>query len=97
MRSRYSAYALGLGEYLVATQAPGLGREPAEALSAWARAMEWKELKVLRTERGGQADARGSVEFEARYLEAGRPVVLHEVSRFVRFAGRWQYLSGKRR
>jgi len=97
MRSRYSAFALGLGEYLVATQAPESGGESAEALSAWARQVEWQGLTVLRTERGQHADARGTVEFEARYRDAGRAVVLRELSRFDRQGGRWRYLGGRSR
>ena len=97
MRSRYAAFALGLGEYLVATQAQQPGQESAEALSAWARTVEWQGLKVLRSERGQPTDARGTVEFEARYLDAGRVVVLHELSRFDRPKGRWRYLNGRQR
>ncbi|MHB8877578.1 MAG: YchJ family protein [Myxococcaceae bacterium] len=91
MRSRYSAFALGNGAYLIATQAPELTHEPAEAVSAWAKGVQWLGLTVLRVQHGRAGDKRGLVEFEARYLEAGKPVTLHEVSRFDRPGGRWRY------
>lgn len=95
MRSRYAAFALGNGEYVVATQAPELSREPAEAVGAWARSVEWLGLTVLRVERGQPGDDTGLVEFEARYRERGRELTLHEVSEFDRPGGRWRYLCGR--
>jgi len=93
MRSRYSAFALGDGAYLVQTQAAGGSAESPDGLGAWARARAWLGLRVLRVERGGENDARGLVEFEARYREGAELVVLREVSRFDRVAGRWRYLT----
>ncbi len=94
MRSRYSAYVLGLGEYLVATSA----REPrpgeATELSAWGRAVGWVGLSVLARERGGPDDATGVVHFVARYVEASALVSLEERSQFDRLGGRWRYLEG---
>jgi len=36
----------------------------------------------------------GVVEFVARWRDNGRGVRLHEISRFVREAGRWLYIDG---
>ncbi len=94
MRSRYSAYVLGLGEYLVSTSA----REPrpgeALELRAWGRAVGWAGLWVLARERGGPDDATGVVHFVARYVEASALVSLEERSQFERVAGHWRYLEG---
>jgi SEC-C motif-containing protein len=97
MRARYSAYVMGKGDYLVATQGPAVASEGAQALSEWGRSVRWLGLKVLRTERGQAGDARGTVEFEARFEQNGREVVQHEVSRFDKVNGQWRYISGRSR
>lgn len=91
MRSRYAAFALGEGDYLVRTGSP----PPADALSAWGRSVAWLGLVVHGAEAGGVDDASGFVTFTARYLERGREVALHERSRFERRDGRWHYLDGQ--
>ena len=95
MRSRYSAYALGNGAYLVATnqRAPRPG-EAAE-LEAWSRSVGWCGLEVRATERGSAADDTGVVHFVARYVEQCRLVRLEERSAFVRGEGCWQYVEGQ--
>ena len=55
----------------------------------------WHSLRVLRSEDGGPDAETGLVEFMAEGMAHGRPVQLHEVSRFVREHGRWQYLDGR--
>jgi SEC-C motif-containing protein len=35
------------------------------------------------------------VEFVARYKIAGKAYRLHEISRFVRYEGRWYYVDGR--
>ena len=87
MRSRYSAYVLGLIDYLLATwhlsTAPGELELPP---------LKWLGLEVLHSEQSGDA---GVVEFVARCREGGRAQRLHETSRFVREAGRWYYIDGQ--
>ena len=90
MRSRYVAYVLGLEPYLLATWHPDtrprsldLDAEPAT---------KWLGLEVKRHALTGQDSA--IVEFVARYKIAGRAHRLHEISRFMRQAGRWFYLDG---
>jgi SEC-C motif-containing protein len=95
MRSRYSAFVMGNGEYLVATQAPSAGSQGAADLSAWARGVKWLGLRIVRTERGGPKDARGTVEFEARFEDHGQVVTQREVSRFDRVDGHWRYIGGR--
>ncbi len=89
MRSRYSAYVLGLGDYLHdtwhASTRPG---EPTD----FDPALRWLGLDVRRHL---QVDAgHALVEFVARSKRAGRAMRLHETSRFVREAGRWFYVDG---
>jgi SEC-C motif-containing protein len=87
MRSRYSAYVLGLIDYLLATWHPSTS--PGElALSP----VKWLGLEVRHAQATGEA---GVVEFVARYRENGRGVRMQEVSRFVREEGRWFYIDGE--
>lgn len=85
MRSRYSAYVLGLIDYLLATWHPSTSPGELE-LSP----VKWLGLEVRHAQATGDA---GVVEFVARYRENGRGVRLHEVSRFVREDGRWLYID----
>ncbi|OVZ59111.1 hypothetical protein CDO44_13150 [Pigmentiphaga sp. NML080357] len=89
MRSRYSAYVLGLHDYVLATWHPST--RPA-ALDPDPPGLKWLGLEVRRS---GLIDAgHSSVEFVARSKLAGRAHRLHEISRFVLEDGRWYYLDG---
>lgn len=88
MRSRYSAFALGQLDYLLATWHPTtrpLSLEPD-------RKTRWQSLEVLRHEPDGLHSA--VVEFKARFTHRGTADHLHETSRFVRENGRWYYVDG---
>lgn len=91
MRSRYSAYALGLEDYLLASWHPDT--RPDAASAGGDDAPRWLGLTVRRFE---QTDAdHALVEFVARCrVGGGSAQRLHEVSRFVRENGRWYYLDG---
>ncbi|HEY5780265.1 MAG TPA: YchJ family metal-binding protein, partial [Lysobacter sp.] len=91
MRSRYSAYALGHVDYLMATWHPDT--RPAELDLGDAATTLWLGLEVKRHAVTGADSA--IVEFVARYRTGGTPAVrLHEISRFVREEGRWYYVDG---
>jgi SEC-C motif domain protein len=92
MRSRYSAYVLCLGEYLLATwygeSSPGTIDFPPT---------KWLGLEVKHSAMSGDA---GIVEFVARYRDStGRTGRLHETSRFIREGlgndARWFYIDGQ--
>lgn len=90
MRSRYSAYALRLEPYLLASWHDST--RPA-ALDLAADNTKWTGLEI-RKHNAESAD-RATVEFVARCKTGGRAARLHEVSRFVREDGKWFYLDGK--
>lgn len=98
MRSRYSAYALGREEYLLATWHPQT-RPASLGLAAEASAGQAPKWLGLELRRHQQQDAdHATVEFVARYRVAGRGQRLHEISRFEKMAdGRWYYLDGELR
>jgi SEC-C motif-containing protein len=90
MRSRYSAFAVGDGGYLLetwhsTTRPRSLDIDPD---------VRWTGLEVLATTGGTLLSADGTVEFRAHYRVEGRPGSQHEKSRFVREDGRWRYLDG---
>ena len=89
MRSRYSAFVLGLHDYLLATWHPS--RRPA-ALEPDPSGVKWLGLEVRH--HATQDAAHATVEFVARSKLAGRAQRLHEVSRFLRENERWYYLDG---
>ena len=84
MRSRYSAFVVGDGEYLWRTWHPRARPEFVEPSG-----LEWVGLTILDVVDGGEVDQEGVVEFEARHRDG----VLHERSRFARRGGRWFYLD----
>ena len=86
MRSRYSAYVLGLIDYLVATWHPSTAPGDLEL-----QPVKWLGLEVRHAAGGGDA---GVVEFVARCKVNGRAERMHELSRFVREQGRWYYIDG---
>lgn len=88
MRSRYSAFVLGLVGYLneswhPSTRPDDLTLEPDQ---------KWLGLEVKRHRQID--DAHAEVEFVARSRLGGRGHRLHETSRFVRENGRWLYVNG---
>jgi SEC-C motif-containing protein len=86
MRSRYSAYVLGLIDYLLATWHPSTAPGELELPP-----IKWLGLEVRHAEMAGDA---GVVEFVARCKDNGRAERMHETSRFVRQQGRWLYIDG---
>jgi len=90
MRSRYSAYVLGLEDYLLASWHPSTRPRP-PLLDPDART-KWLRLKVMKHR--VIDDSHAQVRFEARYLENGIRRDLRELSSFVREDGRWFYVDG---
>jgi SEC-C motif domain protein len=91
MRSRYTAFVLGLEDYLLATWHPKT--RPATLNLADDPPTKWLGLQIKRAE--NTSDTTAIVEFVARYKVAGKATRLHETSQFERIDGRWYYLSGE--
>jgi len=96
MRSRYAAYVRGAIDHVVETHDPETrAAVDRDAVTKWSRDTAWLGLEIVATERGGELDDDGIVEFIARGATRGVPFAQHERSRFRRIAGRWHYLDGK--
>lgn len=90
MRSRYSAYVLGLGDYLLETWHP---RNRPAGIDANPPGLRWLGLDVRRYLQ--QDDDHAIVEFVARHQLNGRATRLQEISRFERLDGRWVYVEAE--
>jgi SEC-C motif-containing protein len=99
MRSRYSAYALGLADYVLLTT----HRENAQArrnFKAWraevltyCRTTQFLGLVILDSETIGETTA--TVTFRASLSRQGAPFTMTEKSTFVKIGARWLYHSGE--
>ena len=94
MRSRYTAFAKGNVDYLIATLDPER-RKPNDfdELTKSINNTQWLGLNILSTHKGKKNDADGCVEFEAIY-KISEPGQLHECSRFRKIDGKWFYIDG---
>lgn len=96
MRSRYTAYVRGAIDHVLDSHAPesqeGVDRDATER---WSRETEWLGLEILATEKGGEKDDEGVVEFVARGKTQGQTFAQRERATFRRADGRWLYVDGK--
>jgi SEC-C motif-containing protein len=91
MRSRYSAYALKLPDYLLASW--HASTRPSTLTQADLQGLKWLGLVVLAS---NQPDSQhATVTFKARF-KAGKDQTqtLHETSTFVMEHGHWFYVDG---
>ena len=96
MRARYASYVTGDVDFLRVSATKAVQAEfDEDASRAWSKAAEWHGLEIIRTERGGAADAEGVVEFRALYSARGEFCNHHEVSQFVREDGEWKFADGE--
>ncbi|WP_179556854.1 YchJ family metal-binding protein [Pseudoclavibacter sp. JAI123] len=91
MRSRYSAFALGLPGYLAETWAEATRPDEIDLDDGTV----WRRLQIVDTLDGGPEDESGVVEFRAAYRDPDGAGLLHERARFIRDEGRWVYLDGQ--
>ena len=87
MRSRYSAFVLAKGDYLMTTHHKSTRPiKEKNAIVKWAKSVEWLKLEVL----GSTTD---TVKFNAYFFENGQPNVITENSKFVKENNQWFYLG----
>jgi SEC-C motif domain protein len=87
MRSRFSAYARGDGDYLRRTWHSRSRPESLELDDG----IRWTLLEVGCTTGGGLLDVEGTVAFAAHYQRAGKRGVIREDSHFTRENAEWRY------
>lgn len=95
MRSRYTAFVRGAIDYLIDTHHPKTRASvDRNGVAQWSRDTAWQGLEIVATERGGEDDDEGIVEFIARGVTRGTPFAQRERSRFRREDGAWYYVDG---
>ncbi len=89
MRSRYSAYAIGAADYLVATtHSSTRNLYKKEEILQWSQSNHWVKLDVLNA-------TENTVTFKAHYIDNHRKEQIHhEKSTFVFENGSWFYVDG---
>ncbi len=93
MRSRYTAYATGAVDYVVATHDPQKQEDVDEnAAREWSRSATWNGLEVHTSSADGDA---GTVEFTANYTLRGQKLRHRERAVFKKVEGRWLYHDGE--
>ena len=95
MRSRYSAYALGLSEYIINTTHP---KSPyfEKDRKKWRSAIDQfcRETRFLGLEIHAHQD--DWVSFTAHLEQHGKKILLQEKSHFQKVDGKWLYVYGKK-
>jgi SEC-C motif-containing protein len=98
MRSRYSAYALGLSEYIIHTthpSHPSWKKEKAsweKEISLFSSETQFQRLEILAFVDG---EKEAEVTFKAHLLQNGQDASFTELSHFEKVQGKWLYLSGQ--
>jgi len=88
MRSRYSAYVQGDGNYLVKSATSSYKDEDIKEIEDFSKSVKWLKLDVLFSE----GDV---VEFKAYYKDTNGLNILHEKSKFVKENNIWKYKDGE--
>lgn len=97
MRSRYSAYALNLPDYILETTHPE-NPQYSKNRSSWKQSISqfslltsFQKLEILGFEENGD---EATVTFTAHLVQAGRDATFTEKSYFEKVKGRWLYKRG---
>ena len=91
MRSRYSAYAIPNGDYLMETTLPSERKYHNKMeMEAWGKTNTWTKLEIV------SKPSENKVEFKAYFTDSeGENQVHHELSTFKKIQNRWFYVSGE--
>lgn len=90
MRSRFAAFAIPNGDYLMETTLPSKRKyHNRKDLYEWGVINTWTKLEIVNIPNANK------VEFKAFYTdEDGAPQIHHELSTFKMVHNRWYYVSG---
>lgn len=98
MRSRFSAYALGLSDYIIQTIHPGShqykhdARQWAEEIAQFSANTEFKKLEILQFHENKRF---ATVTFVAHLTQMGKDTSFTERSHFEKVKGKWLYYGGQ--
>jgi len=96
MRSRYSAFVEAEIDYIMNTHDPeNVGQIDRAGTLEWARQSEWLGLEILETERGGEDDTVGRVDFVTKYKLKGSTLDHRESATFRKIKSTWYFVDGE--
>lgn len=96
MRSRYTAFSLADVDYIEKTTDPSSRSSfDRDGTTQWAKGSEWLGLEIVSATDGGEKDAKGEVEFIARYKFNDLEQKHHERSEFKKRDGQWFFVDGR--
>ena len=94
MRSRYTAFTLGMGDYLNRSHHINTRNESEKtSIEEWAKSVKWIRLEIISSTMGGENDQKGTVEFKAHFKQGLFKKLIHENSTFIKEEGKWYYLG----
>jgi len=94
MRSRYSAFVLCNGDYLLQSHSKQFrDASTIHNTISWSKSLVWNRLEIISSENGLEYDYIGTVEFKAYYQENNILKCIHEKSSFIREDSHWVYLK----
>jgi SEC-C motif-containing protein len=87
MRSRYSAFVLANGDYLMATHHKSTRPiKEKKAIVKWSKSVQWLKLEISES-------TEDTVTFNAFFFDNGQADVIHEKSKFIKENNQWFYLG----
>ncbi|NLB63094.1 MAG: YchJ family protein [Fibrobacter sp.] len=95
MRSRYTSYVKQEIEWLKLSLEPSQRSDFDEkSVLDWAKNSQWQGLKIIRTEKGGEDDNVGFVEFTATFKQDNISRTHHELGEFRKVNNQWFFYDG---
>ena len=92
MRARYSAFATGAIDFIVATTHSSTRPEVSIAdITEWSQTSTWRGLQIIETR--DIDDDKTFLSFEAQFTQRGQDVSHRELSHFEREDGKWRFVT----
>ena len=96
MRSRYSAFVEANIDYIMDTHDPDTVEQiDRDSTLEWAKESEWLGLEITKTEKGGEGDTFGRVDFVSKYKIKGSEIEHRESATFRNEDGEWLFVDGE--
>ena len=96
MRARYTAYTTGNVDFIINSHDPKTREEVSEeSTREWSNSASWQGLSILKTDKGGENDTTGTVEFIASFDMEGQRINHHERALFNKKHGQWYFTDGQ--
>ncbi len=94
MRSRYSAFVLCMGDFLLQSHSIQY-KDPLSIHNTihWAKSVAWNRLEIISKSNGLENETFGTVEFKAYFKEKNKLKCIHENSYFIKENLHWVYLN----